>query len=332
MTSTLTPTAAPPTVMRAVRFDCAGAPDVMSVRRVPVPQPQAHELLVRVHASGLNPKDALFRERTPGRAPFPRGVGFDFAGVVSVAGRDVHDLAAGDAIWGFLDGVAGGAVAEFVTVPRAWLSRMPTSLPFDEAATLPLAGSAALQALRDIAHVQPGERVLIKGASGGVGSAAIQIARALGAEVTAVVRPDAATYVRALGAHHVCSVDDVRTMPARSVDVLVDCAGNSAYRAHRRLFARAGRWVTIAPNPVVYVLSPLSRVLTMLVDGPTMGYVVVRPRAADLAWLAALSDAGRLRMPIVARYAMGEIADAHRALSERGTLGKRVVTLAEQAP
>ncbi len=333
--------------MRAVRFAEPGGAEVLRLRDVPTPTPRAHEVLVRVHAVGLNPKDALTRSRRfGGRASFPRGTGFDFAGDVVARGDAVRDLAHGERVWGFLDGVIGGTAAEFVAVDRRWLAPMPRTLDWVEAAALPLVASTALQALRDIARVRPGDRVLVKGASGGVGSAALQVAKALGAHTIAWTsaertgttsahhldqeRERVREYVRGLGADEI--VDAPTAAPERALraacgDVLLDCAGGSAYRTHARLLSRGGRWVTVAPNLTVFALAPLSPLLTRLLGGPRLGFVIVRPRSADLQWLASLADRGALRMPIAAEFPLEEIVQAHRALTVRGALGKRVLRI-----
>lgn len=324
-----------PTTMRAARFARPGAAEVLYIDEVPTPTPRAHEVLVRMHAVGLNPKDALTRSRRHGgRAAMPRGTGFDFAGEVVERGSAARDLDHGARVWGFLDGLVGGTAAEYVAVDRRWLAPMPRTLDWVEAAALPLVGSTALQALRDIAKVRAGERVLIKGASGGVGSAAIQVAKALGAHPiawTSNSRSGAAgervrAHLRELGADEIVDAPaDARTLRAGCCDVLLDCAGSSAYRTHARLLAPRGRWVTVAPNLMVFALAPISRLVARLIGGPRLGFVIVRPRSADLEWLTSVAERGALRMPIAAEFPLEQIVHAHRALETRGALGKRVL-------
>jgi NADPH:quinone reductase-like Zn-dependent oxidoreductase len=160
-------------------------------------------VLVRVRASGVNPKDAMVRSGAlrmfTGRQ-FPRGTGFDFAGEVAVPGAGVADLPVGQRVWGFLDGFMGGAAAEYLVAPRGWLSPMPERLDWAEAAAIPLVASTALQALRDVARLVPGERLLIRGASGGVGSAAIQIGAWMRAHITAIASGSGLSHCLELGA------------------------------------------------------------------------------------------------------------------------------------
>jgi NADPH:quinone reductase-like Zn-dependent oxidoreductase len=308
--------------MRAVQFDRYGPPDVLEVRSVPVPVPRPSEALVRVHASGLNPKDAVVRSGSlrllTGRT-FPRGTGDDFAGEIA---------ATGERVWGFLDGFLGGAAAEYLAVPREWLAPMPERLDWIEAAALPLVATTALQALRDVARLGPGDRVLIKGASGGVGSAAIQIARAMGARVTALASGPGVEYCRALGAD---AVVDYRRSPPETLDekftVFLDCVGGSSPWRYRRLFARGGRWVAVAPEPLVYALTPLSWIVAPLVGGSRFGFVAVKPRRADLIEVARLVDLGQLRMPVQETFPLERIREAHAAVAQRHGRGKRVIVL-----
>lgn len=321
--------------MRAVRFHRYGDSDVLEVRTIPVPGPGRDEVMVRVHASGLNPKDPIVRQgglRLLTGRRFPRGTGYDFSGEVAARGARVTDLVHGDRVWGFLDGFLGGAAAEYVAVPRGWLAPMPRRLGWIEGAALPLVATTALQGLRDVARLDSGDRILIKGASGGVGSAAIQIAKAMGAHVTALASGEGIDHCRALGADAV--VDYRRTAPeslGERFDVFFDCVGQSPYRGYRRLFTRGGRWVTIAPEPVVYALTPISRVLAPVLGGPRLGYVTVKPRRADLEEIGRLVERGLLRMPVTVMYPLEEIRKAHDAVAKLHGRGKRVIVVSPEA-
>lgn len=328
-------TATTPAAMRAVQFDRFGGPEVLELRSVAVPSPGAREVLVRVHASGLNVKDAWARAggaRFLGRTVFPLRTGFDFAGEVVATGAAAADLAPGQAVWGFLDGTLGGAAAEFLAVRRDWLCPMPRGLGWIEAAAMPLVASTALQALRDRARLQPGQRVLIKGASGGVGSATIQIAKARDAHVTAIATGTGLEHARKLGADVV--VDYTRTAPrdiAERFDVFIDAAGGSAYGDYRALLHRGSRWVTVAPDPRIFVLGPITWVVAPLVGEPKLDFVAVRPRRADLEEISGLVEAGLLRMPVTATYRLEEIRAAHDAVAAKHGRGKRVVVISPEA-
>lgn len=311
-----------PATMQAAQWQRIGEDGHVHLCTLPTPQPSANEVLVRVRGAGLNPKDHLVLTRAADRV----GVGFDVAGEVAALGSGIHDLSIGDPVWGFLDGRRGGAAAEYVVMRRAWLSAMPATLDWDEAAAMPLASCTALQALRDVAKVQPGDRVLIKGAAGGVGSAAIQIAKAFGAHVTAVVRGDGLDRARSLGADTALEMSALHAGSGR-YDIFLDCAGATRYRTMRALLAPGSRWVTVAPNRRVFMLAPLSPILAMLSGMPRFGFVMVRPRSADLATIADLVARGLLRMPIAERFPLDCADDAYRALQRRGVYGKRVVTI-----
>lgn len=320
--------------MRAVQFDRFGGPEVLELRSVEVPTAGPSEVLVRVDASGLNPKDAMFRASspTPWRRPrFPRGTGFDFTGEVAVVGAEVSGLAVGQRVWGFLDGVLGGAAADYLLARPHALGLRPESLDPLRAAALPLVGSAALQALRDVARLRPGERLLIKGASGGVGSAAIQIGRAMGARVTAIASGVAAERCRALGAHTVAAEPDLFGVGSRThFDVFLDCAGSSSLARYIRLLSRRGRWVTVAPNVPVFILSPFAGV-TRRLRAPHFGYVVVRPKSRDLDELSRLVTAGRLRPMPVEPFTLEQVRAAHAALSTRGRNRRPVFAISPAA-
>jgi NADPH:quinone reductase-like Zn-dependent oxidoreductase len=312
-------------VMQAVQYDRYGGPEELEVRTVPVPAPTADQLLVRVAACGLNPADAFIRagalRRFTGRR-FPRWTGLDLVGEVVELGDSVDDLSRGQRVWGFLGSYDRGTAAEYVAVRRAEVAPPPERIGTVEAAALPLVGTTALQALRDRARLQPGERVLIKGASGGVGSAAIQIATAMGAHVTAAASGPNLEHCRGLGADEV--VDYTATDPAdldARFDVVLDCYGGSPLRRYARLLTRGGRFVTIAPTPGLLLVSILSRLLPI----PRVEAFFAKPNAADLTALARLVDDGTLRMAVMATYTLDQIREAHVAVAERHARGKRVL-------
>lgn len=320
---------------RVVQFDRYGGPETLEigVQRRPVPGPG--EVVVRVHATALNPKDVMIRSgglRPQSGRTFPRGTGFDIAGEVVATGSGVTDLLPGTRVWGFLDGTMGGAAADFVAVPRNWLARMPARLGWVEGAALPLVATAALQALRDVARLDPGQRVLIRGASGGVGSAAIQIARSMGARVTAITAEGGISHCRDLGADEVVDrgSKDPTTL-GRRFDVYLDCVGGSSLRAYGRLLTRGARWVTVAPSVAVFALTPLSRFLAPVLSVPRFGFVVVRPLSSDLQELGRLADEGRLRMPLHATYSLEDVQLAHEEMARGGGCGKRVLVVSAEA-
>jgi NADPH:quinone reductase-like Zn-dependent oxidoreductase len=323
-----------PQTARSARFHRYGPPDVLAIHRTPFPRAGAGEVVVRVHAAGVNPKDAMIRSgalRLQTGRTFPRGTGFDLAGQVVAAGADVGDLRLGTHVWGFLDGALGGTAADFVVVPRSSVAPMPSRLGWIEAGAMPLAASAALQALRDVARLQSGERVLIRGASGGVGSAAIQIARAWGAHVTAITHGAAAAHCVALGAHRIVDRNAETPDLEGPYDVYLDCVGGSSLLRYGSLLRRGGRWVTVAPSLPVFAAAPLTRILAPLGLFARLDFVVVRPVVRDLDALRRMVEDGRLTMPIAAIYPLEDVRAAHGDVATGGGRGKRVLAISPEA-
>ena len=318
-----------PATMRAVHRLKRRAGSLLSVRRRPVPRPAPHEVVLRVHAAGLNRKDVQMHQRP--HQTTGTGFGFDVCGEVLALGDGVDDLTLGERAWGFLDGAAGGTVAEFVAMPRAWMSPAPGSCSVIEAASLPLVASTALQLLRDVARLRPGEHVLVKGARGGVGRATVQLACAMGARVTAWIGRRSARALEGVGAHAVVDHDAVEAGALHEgVDVFVDCVGDTGLWRHRPLFSPAGRWIAVAPNRTVFALAAVSPLLRPL-RVPRLQYVIVRPRASDLAHLATLVDDGALAPHVGEVLPMHAANIALRLLATRQQRGKVVIAVSREA-
>ncbi|MFJ3305235.1 NAD(P)-dependent alcohol dehydrogenase [Streptomyces sp. NPDC086549] len=323
--------------MKAVVQDRYGPPDVLELRDVDKPVPGDDEVLVRVRAAALNAYDWHLMRGDPyvarlalgPRAPRARIRGRDFAGEVAAVGRNVRDLQPGDEVFGEVD----GTFAEYVCVPDAWVERKPATLTFEQAAALPLAGNTALRGLRDVAGLRPGQQVLVNGASGGVGTFAVQIARTLGAEVTGVCGTRNAELVRSLGADHV--VDYTRedfTRAGRRYDVVLDMVANRGISELRRALTPTGTLVLGgggspgqflgAPALILkgLVLSPFVRQRLRPLIGPA-------PSKAVLAELRRLADSGKLAPVIDRTYTLGEAPEAIRYLEEEHARGKVVVTV-----
>ncbi|WP_116947472.1 NAD(P)-dependent alcohol dehydrogenase [Jiangella endophytica] len=327
-----------PATMRAARHHRYGDPDVLRVDAVDVPRPGPREVLIRVHGASVNPSDALFRSgRLRVGARLPRGTGLDLAGEVAAIGDRVDDLAVGDRVWAYRGGLPKrlGTIAEYAVMPAGRCTPAPAGADLADAAALPTAGLTALQVLRDALRVGPGDRVLIVGASGGVGSAAVQLAVALGATVTAVAGPANADLCRDLGAADVLDhtalfrPGPTSDLPARddrlpaegAFDAVADLHG-AHVRDYRRLLDRGGRMATTATRAVPFALA------STLLPGPRVRVVQVKPRSADLAMLARHVDDGALRPVVDRRYPLDQIAAAHRAVETGHARGKRVIELA----
>ena len=250
-------------------------------------------------------------------------MGLDFAGEIAGLGRGTRGYHQGDRAFGFLShwSAIRGTVAEYVTAPTRHLAAMPRGRPLEEAAAVPLAGSTALQALRDIARVRPGDRVCIHGASGGVGTFAIQIAKLLGAHVTTTSGAASRTLCLALGADE--ALDYAATdafSGGRVFRVVFDVFGNLLLSRVRHALATGGVYVATVPSPRSLLLTALT-----LVGSPHARLVIVRPRTADLVSLARFVEDGRLHPQIDRVFPLAEAADAVRHLETWHAHGKVVV-------
>ena len=316
--------------MKVIEYDRYGDPSVLVVRERPDPVARPGRVVVRVRAAALNPKDVLTRTgklRLFSGGRFPKRVGYDWAGEIAELGRGVTGLAVGDAVFGMIQAWTAGACGERVEVRPDELAHKPPGLDWEHAAALPLASLTALQALRDLGELVPGQRVLIHGASGGVGVHAIQIARALGARVTTLTSAAAIDLVRSLGADEAIDRTTWRATPPRAAadafDVVFDVFGNRRFDEVRPLLTARGTFVSTVPKLHV-VLSRFRTAFTR----PRARLVVVRSRRSDLEWLAALIERGRLRAVVDRVLPLDDIAEAQRYLATRRARGKIVLRVA----
>lgn len=317
--------------MRAVVHDRYGGPEVLRVTRLAVPSPGPGEVLVRIAATTVNGGEIAGRQgrvRLVTGRRFPRRVGIDLCGtVVAVGPGTTTDLRPADVVWGALETRASqGSAAEYVTVAVDRVGPAPSNLTPVEAVTLLAGGATSLRALRSEAALQPGERLLVRGASGGVGSVAVQVGRLLGAHVTGTARATSADFVRSLGADDVV---DYRT-PARELgrfDVVYDTRGTQL-REFRRLLGPGGRMVTIAFDLDAPVRS-LAYVQASRVHGGRRVRLFFgassRPLLDDLR---AAAERGDLRPVVASTWTLDELPEAHRRLEAGGVLGKVVIDVA----
>jgi NADPH:quinone reductase-like Zn-dependent oxidoreductase len=300
-----------------------------------VPTPGEGDVLVRVHATSLNAVDwygftgrpYLARPLMGLRRPKSGGLGGDFAGVVEAVGAGVDGLVPGDEVYGCGD----GSFAEYVVADSA-VGPKPANLSFEEAAAVPLAGFTALQGLRDHGKVQPGDRVLVNGASGGVGTYAVQLAKTLGAEVHAVCATHNLDQARALGADRVFDYTrDDFTRSGERYDVLFDNAGNRSWLAMRRVLAPKGIVVLVGGPRRKRLLGPLGHIvritLASKIGGRTATFFIAKPNSADLTTLRSLIEQGQVRPVIERRYELSRIADGLREMNDGHARGKTVVTV-----
>ncbi|MGW5568008.1 NAD(P)-dependent alcohol dehydrogenase [Streptomyces tendae] len=315
--------------MKAVLFDRYGPPEVLYVGRRPVPAIGPDEVLVRVLAAGVNGGDLHDRagkvRLVTGRA-FPKGCGIDFAGEVAEVGAAVTGVRAGERVWGLL-GRRTGSMAEYVAVSPRRIASAPANLTPEEAVSLLAGATTALTALRDKAALQPGERLLVRGGSGGVGSVAVQVGRLLGAHVVALAGAMNLDFVRELGAEEAL---DHRTTPLSALgrfDVVLDTVGTEQARV-RRLLAPGGRMVAVAPD-LDRPLAWLGTVLGSVAHGKgRIRFFSGNPEGALLAEAARLAEHGDLVPVVDTVHPLDRAADAQRALEAGGVRGKHVVRVA----
>lgn len=311
-------------------------PDAVELRDVPQPEVGDDQVLVRVRASSVNPAEwygvyappfvRVFSRQL--RRPKDPSVGFDVSGTIEAVGKDVTTLAPGDDVFGS----ATGAWAEQAVASATRLAPKPASVSFEEAAGVPIAGLTALQALRDKGGVQPGQRVLINGASGGVGTFAVQIAKALGADVTAVCSTRNVELVRSLGADRV--VDYTRedfTRLGERYDVMIDVAGSRSFRRFRRVLTPEATVVIVGAKMSYSLLGPLKHIAgTMLQSigrSQKVTFFVAEVNTDDLKFVAGLMESGAVRTVIDRRYELRDAVDALRYLGEGHAQGKVIVTV-----
>jgi len=253
--------------------------------------------------------------------------GFDVAGRVEAVGSNVTQLQPGDAVFGWCE----GSFAEYASVPEGQLARKPTNLSFEQAAAVPISGFAALQALRDTGGVQSGQRVVIIGASGGVGSFAVQLAKAFGAEVTGVCSTKSVELVRSLGADHVIDYTQQDfTRGGQRYDLILEMAGNRSLADLRRALTPKGTLVLVGGSGGRWFMGigrTLRAVVVSLFVGQRLRSFLSKPRGADLVVLKEFIEAGKVTPVIDRTFPLNAAPEAIRYVGERSTQGKTVITV-----
>jgi NADPH:quinone reductase-like Zn-dependent oxidoreductase len=321
--------------MKAIVYHEYGGPEVLRLEEVEKPEPGDGEVLVRVRAAAANPIDSHrmagalpIRPMTGLRRPKRGRPGVDLAGEVEQNGSGATRFRPGDAVFG----AAPGAFAEYACVAESRLAAMPAGLGFVEASAIPVAGVTALQRLRDRARLQPGERLLVNGAAGGVGSFAVQIAAALGAEVTGVCSTRNVDVVRSIGARTVIDYtrDDFTRGEAR-YDVVLDCVGNRSGAECRRVMTRGGRLLPIGAKQGGHWAGLLLHLGGLVAAAPFVPqktvFFVAKIEAGDLAAIARMIERGEVAPLIDRTFPLARAADAMAYLRQGHARGKVVVTM-----
>jgi NADPH:quinone reductase-like Zn-dependent oxidoreductase len=321
--------------VKAITYQTYGSPDVLRCEETETPTPGDGEILIRVRAASVNPFDWHLMRGTPyiGRIAFGlrepkiKRLGVDVSGEVEAVGASVTRFKPGDAVFG----ACRGALAEYACTKESAVAMKPANVTFAQAAAVNVAALTALQGLRNRAHLQAGQHVLINGASGGVGTFAVQIARAFGAHVTGVCSTRNVAMVRSIGADRVIDyTQEDFTKDAQRYDVILDAIGNHSFSARRRVLTPKGVCLMVG-GPAGQWIDPLPSVMKALFlsqfVSPTFVMYIATPSADDLTFMGELMAAGRVTAVIDRHYRLSEAPDAMRYLEEGHVRGKVVVEM-----
>ena len=323
--------------MKAIVCHEYGSPDVLELQEIDKPVVKDDDVLVRVHAASVNPADWYLLKGTPYLVRLMTGgllkpkhniPGIDVAGRVEAVGGNVKQFEPGDEVFGG----GGGAFAEYVCLPEDGLVLKPANLTFEQAAAVPVAAYTALQGIRDKGQVQPGQKVLINGTSGGVGTFAVQIAKSYGAEVTGVCSTRNVDMVRSIGADHVIDyTQEDFTQSGRRYDVILDAVGNRSLSDYRRVLNPTGVYVAASGGLVGDWLGPMiwmfKILLASLVGSQKMVVLMAEQTKSDLVALKELLESGKVTPVIDRRYKLSEVPEALRYQGEGHAQGKTVITV-----
>lgn len=324
--------------MKAVIYTKYGSPDVLEFKEVENPTPKDNEVLVKIHAAASNAADWHLLRADPFLARLYSGLlkpkfqilGADIAGRVEAVGKNVKLFQPGDEVFGDLSGCGWGGFAEYAPVPESALVLKPTNLTFEEAAAVPLAAMTALQALRNKGQIQKGQRVLINGASGGVGTFAVQIAKSFGAKVTAVCSTRNMELARALGADN--AIDYTKedfTQSGQQYDLILAANGYHTLTDYKRALGPKGIYVMSGGTGAQMFQALLLGPWMSIAGNKKMTFLTSKPNQKDLLFIKDLLENGKIKPIIDRRYPLSETADAIRYL-EKGHARGKVVIMVEQ--
>jgi len=323
--------------MKAIVYLKYGSPDVLELKEVEKSIPKDNEVLVKVHAASLNAYDwhlltaDIFLVRLMGGGllkPKNQILGADLAGQVEAVGRNVKQFQPGDEVFGDLSGCGSGGFAEYVSVPENVLALKPANLTFEETAAVPMAAVTALQGLRDKGQIQPGQKVLIHGASGGVGTFAVQIAKSFGAEVTAVCSTRNVDLARSMGADQVIDyTKEDFTQNEQRYDLILAANGYHSLSDYKRALSPKGIYVMTGGSMAQIFQAMLLGPWISMTGSKKMGALSAEPNQKDLVFMKELLEAGKVVPVIDRRYPLSKVAEALRYLGEGHAQGKVVITV-----
>lgn len=322
--------------MKAIVYEKYGSPDVLELKEIEKPVPADNELLIKVHAASVNFADwhlltadvFLVRLSSGLLKPKKQVLGADVAGKVESVGKNVTQFQPGDEVFGDIFGASCGSFAEYVCASENAFVLKPAGMTFGEAAAVPLAAVTAYQGLHHQGKIKPGQKVLINGASGGVGSYAVQIAKSFGAEVTAVCSTGKTDMVRSIGADHV--IDYTKEDFAKNglrYDLILAANGYHPISAYRRALKPGGIYVMAGGSMAQIFQALLLGPWISMAGRKKMGALTAKPNKNDLLVIRELLEAGKVAPVIDRQYPLSEVADALRYLGEGHALGKVVITM-----
>jgi len=322
--------------MKAIVYTEYGSPDVLQLQDVEKPVPAEGEVLIKVYAASVNAADLHLLRADPFLVRLMSGLlkpkntilGADIAGRVEAVGSNVKQLKPGDEVFGDISGCGWGGFAEYVCAREDALVLKPANLTFAQAAAVPMAAVTALQGLRGRGHIQPGQKVLINGASGGVGTFAVQIAKSFGAEVTAVCSTRNVAMARSIGADHVIDyTQEDFTLSAQRYDLILAGNGFHPIADYQRALSPAGTYVMTGGSGAQMSQAMLQGPWISMTGSKKMGNMLAKPNHQDLVFIQELLAAGKI-VPVIDRsYPLSQVPDAIRYLEEGHAQGKVVITI-----
>jgi NADPH:quinone reductase-like Zn-dependent oxidoreductase len=323
--------------VKAIVYETYGPPEVLHLKDVEKPSPKDNEVLVRVQAASVNAADWRMLRADPFLVRFYAGLlkptrfqtlGADVAGRVEAVGKNVHQFQPGDEVFGDVFASGFGGFAEYKCARESELVLKPANISFEEAAAVPLAGLTALQGLRDKGQIQLGQKVLINGASGGVGTFAVQLAKYFGAEVTAVCSTGKVDLARSLGADHVIDyTQEDFTKSGRQYDLILAVNGNRSIFDYRRALTPKGAYVMAGGNTGQLFQALLLGPWISLIGKQKMGALTSTPNQKDLLFMKELLESGKIKPVIDRRYSLSEVPEAIRYVEEGHAKGKVAIVL-----